>query len=111
MRKSSRGKAGVAGVAGVRSQEHPTGKAREDLRSNWRSADLAVAEKSVNSNRPLSESSSRSQRKRMNQSTDQKPSYSVTPATPDSCLLSPVSCLSDCYGNVAGFILFSSGGP
>src|ERR1700686_2476552 len=30
------------GVAGV---QDPTGKAREDLRSNWRSADLAVAEK------------------------------------------------------------------
>jgi hypothetical protein len=26
-------------------QEHPTGKAREDLRSNWRSADLAIAGK------------------------------------------------------------------
>jgi hypothetical protein len=29
-------------------QEHPTGKAREDFRSNWRSADLAVAEKLQN---------------------------------------------------------------
>jgi hypothetical protein len=37
------GVAGVTGVAGV--QEHPTGKACEDLRSNWRSADFAVAEK------------------------------------------------------------------
>jgi hypothetical protein len=32
-----------SGVAGV--QEHPTGKAREDLRSKWRAADLALAEK------------------------------------------------------------------
>jgi hypothetical protein len=37
---------GAAQLSGVRSQEHPTGKAREDLRSNWRSADLAVAEES-----------------------------------------------------------------
>jgi hypothetical protein len=28
-------------------QKHPTGKARADLRSNWRSADLAVAEKFI----------------------------------------------------------------
>jgi hypothetical protein len=34
------------GLAGV--QEHPSGEAREDLRSNWRSADLAVAEKLQN---------------------------------------------------------------
>jgi hypothetical protein len=34
--------------SGARSQEHATGKTREDLRSNWRSADLAVAEKLQN---------------------------------------------------------------
>jgi hypothetical protein len=33
-------------------QEHPTGKAREDLRSNWRSAGIAVAEKLRRSPRP-----------------------------------------------------------
>jgi hypothetical protein len=32
--------------SGGRSQEHPKGEARADLRSNWRSPDLAFAENS-----------------------------------------------------------------
>jgi hypothetical protein len=35
----------AGGSIGGRRQEHPTGKAGEDSRNNWGSADLAVAEK------------------------------------------------------------------